>query len=154
MVASGCATTRPVSDRRGNPVLLFQDATYDGVWLRGRVLVGASDGPVLVDVDMDEENGLTIDDVKTCDTGEKVRYWVQDSVCVENCEPRPPLLLYPGDWYGKEISRELFSRAPGPECFEFRLRLNLPGSQISEADAHLDLRVEKGAGLVPSTFPQ
>jgi hypothetical protein len=105
------------------PVIRLLDGHYDGMRLTGILLVGATEGTVLVPAWPLESSEFTVDGVRDCKTRRGVRYWVSDWVGSVGQRPAP-VPVRAGYWYGKEVSYALFHKA-GPDCIEIMFSLHL-----------------------------
>ena len=106
------------------PIVKVDDPTFDGVYLYGRLLIGAEDGGYVVfDRRLAEHAIIVVDDVFDCDGGSTVDYVAADSVITP---PRDEdfLSLEPGYWFGHDFAlfvyEERIAKAPPPECRQSR----------------------------------
>lgn len=112
----------PKTPLRGG-IVEFVLSSYDGESLKGRVLLGASIDPLVIDGRLLEWIDLEVRKVRTCDKQEVLSYYHLDI-------HYPPLrndeivTLKPKYWYGADIDLLLFGsqlKQPKPDCFEGEL---------------------------------
>jgi len=107
---------------KSRAVLRLVNGKYDGFAFSGTLLIGATEGTVLVPAWPLEWSEFSIEDVRSCATKRSISYWTSDWV---GGGQRPgPVPVRPGYWYGKDVSYVLFHR-PGPDCIQLTLALHL-----------------------------
>jgi len=117
------STSRAVANRplRGG-IAEFQVTSYDGETIKGRVLLGATIDPLVIDgrlfpygdVDMD----MRI--LRACGKRDRVGY-IQFDIFAAPAQPDQIVTVRPGYWYGRTITYDLFNKKVtglGPDCLE------------------------------------
>jgi hypothetical protein len=130
----------------GKAVLRFENASYDGGLVSGTLLVGAVGGMVFVPAWSTEPYNFSLEDVSECGTHRKVRWAIADPV--GNLPKRPPVIVEPGYWYGKDVAYPLFRGTNGPKCIEFTIAFLLE-AQRPAAELRLRISIGKGATVLP-----
>jgi len=107
--------TPPKEPLRG-AVAEFQVTSYDGQDIEGRVLVGATIEPLLIDRRFMPVSSFSLDQstLRVCGKDEPIEAADYDPF-VRTPRPEDIVTLRPGYWYGRKINYWLFGRAkPGP----------------------------------------
>lgn len=129
------AAKRPV---RGG-IAEFRINAYDGHSLKGRILVGATVDPLVIDGRLSEGADVTPENVRECGTGKPLEYSATDLTFA----PREDeiITLKPGYWDGVNKRFPLFALhqpGPGPECFDAELVVRvLDGRVIATLPIHI-----------------
>jgi hypothetical protein len=117
----------------------FRVTSYNGRVLKGRVLLGATIDPLVIDGRLYEWKDVELEKVRECGTAEELTYWAMEYL------PRPPrpdeiVTLSRGYWHGEDVVFPLFNPRTGlgPDCFEADLVLRAMGGRIA---ATLPIRV-------------
>ncbi len=142
-----CAATTPAGQPktpvRGG-VLEFRLGSYDGDTVEGRLLLGATVDPLVIDTRI--WHVLDYSKLHACDTTEPLNY-VHFSFIISPPRPEDIITLKPGTWYGGgmnfPISLHLKHLKPdviGPDCLETTLRALDNDERII---AELPIRVER-----------
>lgn len=102
----------------------FQDPIFDGVWLHGRLLIGARDGELVVPDKLDAYNApVIVESLVDCGTRERFSFLVLDPII--HTGPEPTRTLPEGHWYGADLTLEVRSEKQLvevlPECVEIKL---------------------------------
>jgi hypothetical protein len=117
----------------------FRVTSYDGRDLKGRVLLGATVDPLVIDGRLYEAIDVDVVKLRACGKTELLTYWSQDWI---RPPPRPDQLvtLQRGYWYGGKVHFFLFDErtGSGPECFEAELVVRASGWRVA---ATLPIRV-------------
>jgi len=105
-------------------VLEFQVASYDGAEVKGRVLVGATVDPLMIDGRLRDLWDVELSNLRECGKTEFLAVSALESFY----PPRRPdqlIMLRPGYWYAGNVSFMLLfdsaKKGLGPECFEAEL---------------------------------
>ena len=131
--------------RHGTPIFEIDSVTYDGSELNARALVGARDGPVVVDRRFEE--GITVDvrEVRDCASGAPISSLIED-VLLPEATGQDIVELRPGQWIGAEEHFFLFSPTLtgglGPDCIRVRLVLFLTPMRPG-GDATLEIEARR-----------
>jgi hypothetical protein len=139
-----CAATtsagQPKAPVRGG-VLEFRLDSYDGDTVEGRLLLGATVDPLVIDSRI--WRGLDYSKLHACDTTERLNY-VHFSFIVLPARPDEIITLKPGMWYGGRmrfpISLHWKDDVIGPDCLEATLRA---WDNDERLIAELPIRVER-----------
>jgi hypothetical protein len=118
----------------------FRVTSYDGSDLKGRVLIGATVDPLMIDGRMYEWKDVELEKVRECGKTEVLKYWVMEYL------PPPPrpdevVTLSRGYWHGANVYFPLFDKNKtglGPDCFEAELVIRARGLRVA---ARLPIRV-------------
>src|SRR5262245_41051571 len=112
--------TPPKEPLRGG-VAEFQVTSYDGEDIDGRVLVGATIDPLVIDGRFIPTSTIYLDwvSVRVCGTDKPPPGGVIYDAFALRPRPEEIVTIRPGYWYGRKINYGLFGkRVPGPECLE------------------------------------
>lgn len=98
----------------------FKVISYDGRILKGRLLLGATIDPVVVDGRLFEWIDVGLENIRECAKTEALKHWVYEAI------PQAPredelIRVQPGYWYGVNLNYLLFQERAtglGPACFE------------------------------------
>lgn len=159
--ASSCASTSAMSpaERRAREaakrparggIAEFRINAYDGHSLKGRLLLGATIDPLVIDGRLSEGEDVTPENVRECGTGRPLEYSVADLTFA----PREDeiITIKPGYWHGVNKRFPLFAlhqKGPGPDCIDAELVVRvLDGRVIATLPIHV-VRTDK-----PSVSPQ
>jgi hypothetical protein len=151
---SACASTptgsgaRAAADKplRGG-IAEFQVISYDGQTIKGRILLGATIDPLVVDGRLNLYGDVDIDvrTLQACGKKDPVGYIQYD---VSPLPPRPDQIvtIRPGYWYGRTVNYWLFHKKVtglGPECLEAELVVRaLDGRDAAKIPIHV-VRTDK-----------
>ena len=124
-LGAGCAAVQireRLAAARGTPIATVDQATFDGVYLDGRVLVSSSDGGyVVIDRRLSEHVLLVADGALDCDGGSPIPHVAADGPYFRP-GPDDLLKLEPGDWFGRDFSLFIYDEgmvnAPPPGCLD------------------------------------
>jgi len=137
---------QPSSDTPPGHVEVEADRVlYDGEVLRFRILLGATDGGVVIDRRLIESIHVDPRSVQDCATGAAVGFWYADWFA-----PPPSgedlLLLEPGYWFGGDLTYPFFPREEfpdgGPRCIDVRFAVRPYPSRYDAWEHPLDVRAE------------
>jgi hypothetical protein len=147
LLMSACASTpgdrgsREAEKRplRGG-VAEFHVTSYDGSNLKGRVLIGATIDPLVIDGRLLEVKDVDLEKVRACGKMELLEYLAWEAF------PPPPrpdeiVTLPRGYWYGANVHFAPFLKKTtglGPDCFEAELVVRARGWRVA---ATLPIRV-------------
>ncbi|WP_224364117.1 hypothetical protein [Hyalangium versicolor] len=119
--SGGEESHRTVDGAFAHAHLEFQEASYDGENLWGRLLISPIEVELRIDKRLIESIDLTVDSVVSCETGEAIPYLILDASAPSRRD-EDILTLKPGFWYGKQVRLFLFAEhathQPSPRCFE------------------------------------
>ena len=123
------AATKPL---RGG-IAEFEVISYNGEKLRGRVLLGATIDPLVIDGRLIEPGDLELENFRACDSKERLKHIVDD---VSAPPPREDQLvtIRPGYWYGGSLNSWPFyepDTGPGPDCFEAELVVRVVDGRVA-----------------------
>jgi len=98
----------------------FQVTSYDGEDIKGRVLIGATVDPLVMDSHPLESADLELVNLRACGRTHEVPHIIFDLLAPVEEEA---ITIRPGYWYGKNVVYGLFDkkRVPGPDCLEAEL---------------------------------
>lgn len=116
--------------------------SFDGVTMKGRVLVGATADPFVVDARLVEWIDVEVRNLRSCDKKEALRYYLVDRH-VPPARPDQRITLKPGYWYGADVNFLFFGAAmkeAKPSCFEGDLMV---WAQDGRLAATLPIRVSR-----------
>lgn len=138
-----CAHQRLPTSYPGTPVIVFEEPTYDGREIRGRVRIEANDGPVVFDGRLIENVTLYLRDVRACDTGEGIRGYL-----IVDYFPEPPVFddlvtVKPAYFYGTSVRYPVF-KEPGPDCIDVAFTFHSGVKPMTaEGEAAVKVRFQK-----------
>ena len=154
LLTSACASNRgewkpppaPNEPLRGG-VVEFQVTSYDGENISGRVLIGATIDPLVIDgrLIVPGHVGIYPESLHACGTKDPVPYLPNDIVT------RPPrqdeiITIRPGYWYGGTVKFWLFDKRwtrLGPDCLEVDVAVRaLDEREIAKIPLHV-VRTDK-----------
>ncbi|UQA57826.1 hypothetical protein [Polyangium aurulentum] len=121
----------------------FSVTRYDGRFLEGRVLIGATVDTFTLDGRLPEWFAVSLEDVRECGKPELLDFWSIETFLPP---PRPDELvtLRPGHWYGGNVSFPLLDRKKvngvGAPCVEGNLVVRARGMGVA---AKLPIRVAR-----------
>ena len=125
LAIGGCALLQrfeaPV--QTGTADMFVDEATFDGQWLTARVLIRARGGDLSVQQHLGALSGLTVEDVKDCESGAPVPFL--EFVVVNTGGPDPLVRVLDAHWFGVDTrfavyDAELLGR-PAPECIDVKI---------------------------------
>lgn len=134
---SSAASREPL---RGG-VAEFQVASYDGVYLKGRVLIGATADTLVIDGRLHPSWDVRVTNMRACGKNERIRFWSIEPLFFAPPRAEEIITLRPGYWYGGNVSFLLAddeARGVGLPCFEAELLVLARGSRVA---ARLPIRV-------------
>lgn len=148
LLMSACASasaefntqTIPKTPIKGG-VVEFTRISFDGEYLKGRVLVGATMDAFRVDGRLVEWIDIEVRNIRKCANGEALGHYLFD---VLNQPPRPDeiVTVRPHFWYGADVDFRLFNqRRAGqvPDCFEADLMVwAIDGRIIATQPIHVE----------------
>lgn len=146
LMATACASsTVPVGPKeplRGG-VLEFRLDLYDGDTIHGRVLVGATIDPLIIDSRKGMWQNMHFQNLRACGTTKPLPHNDIDFI-VSPPRPEDIITLKPGTWYGEMakylISIRMLNHAKGPDCLEADL---VSWANDERPIAKLPIRVER-----------
>jgi hypothetical protein len=116
----------------------FRFTSYDGRRLKGRVLLGATVDPLVIDGRLLEDREVELKKVRACGKTEVIEHYIVDRFS----PPRPDQIvtLRRGYWHGANVHFFLWDKQTGlgPDCFEAELVVRARGGRIA---ATLPIRV-------------
>jgi hypothetical protein len=116
----------------------FRLTSYDGGWLKGRVLLGATVDPLVIHGRLYEDRDVELKKVRACGKTEVIEHYIVDRFS----PPRPEdiITLPRGYWHGTNAHFFLWDEVSGlgPDCFEGELVVRALGGRIA---ATLPIRV-------------
>jgi hypothetical protein len=157
LAITACASTSMDSEARApapkplrGGVAEFRVTSYDGRVLEGRVLVGATVDPFVIDGRLPAWFAVALDEVRECGKPELLDFW-----SIETFLPPPRadeiVTLRPGHWYGGNVSFPLLDRKSkngvGVACIEAVLVVRARGMGVA---AKLPIRVVR-TDIPPTT---
>jgi hypothetical protein len=113
VLLSGCSHV--ATEPEGTPILRFEHASYDGRSMGGLVLLGAEGGPITLDRRLVEGVSIDVGAATACDTGLPLKRTAEDAFVGPPAES-DLLKLWPGYWYGHNVSLRIFEESSGPPC--------------------------------------
>jgi hypothetical protein len=115
----------------------FQLTSYDGEDIKGRVLIGATVDPLVMDSHPLESADLELVNLRACGEKREVPHIIFDLV---GTYPMKVITIRPGYWYGKNVVYGFFEkkRGLGPECLEAELVVR---DHVSRVATRLPIRV-------------
>jgi len=119
----------------------FHLTSYDGYTFKGRVLLGATIDPLVIQDKLLEGANVELEKVRACGKAELLPYMMPDLWILR--EPEAFITLHRGYWYGANIFFDLFweeRTGRGPDCIEAELVLHVRGYAVA---ARLPIRVER-----------
>ena len=131
----------------------FRVTSYDGRRLKGRVLLGATVDPFVIDGRLFDGKDVEFEKVRSCGKTELLEYWAADL-------PSPPraeeiITLRRGYWHGANKSFPLFAfeetTGPGPECFEAELVVRVLDGRIAATLPIRIVRTDKPSAIPAGT---
>lgn len=160
LATTACASTSgdrkaraPAKKPLRGGVAEFRVTSYDGRVLEGRVLVGATVDPLVIDGRLPEWFAVSLDEVRECGKTELLDFW-----SVETFLPPPRadeiITLRPGYFYGGDVSFPLLDRknkgGVGAPCVEAVLVVRARGMGVA---AKLPIRVVRTETPASSPSP-
>jgi hypothetical protein len=118
----------------------FRVASYDGVNLVGRVLLGATAEPLVIDGRLVAFGNVELKNLRACGKKDRLLHYVFD-VVLPPARPDQIITIRPGYWYGRKVNFGLFDEKEtgiGPECIEGELMVLARGARVA---ATLPIRV-------------
>lgn len=155
LMTSACASNRggrqaPKVPLRGG-LAEFQDPSYDGQTIKGRVLLGATIDPLVIDGRLIETSDVDVDAkaIRVCGNKDPIGY-LQEDIWAPPPRPDEIVTIRPGYWYGRKIEYWLFAKkkmgpgpGPGPECLEVEFVVRaLDGREAARVRIHV-VRTDK-----------
>ena len=119
----------------------FQVTSYDGVYLKGRVLIGATVDTLVIDGRLHVSWDVRVTNMHACGKSERVRFWSIEPLFFAPPRPDEIITLRPGYWYGGNVTFLLANdeaKGIGLTCFEAELLVLARGSRVA---ARLPIRV-------------
>jgi hypothetical protein len=114
-------------------IVEFRLTSYDGKDLDGRVLVGATVDPLVIDRRLPANIDVELDKLRACDQPELLKHLVFEAL-LSPAKDDELVTLLPGYWFGKEIHFGLFDEKlktrPGPDCLEADLVVRAADFQV------------------------
>jgi hypothetical protein len=109
------AAKKPI---RGGVVELHV-TSFDTRDLEGRILIGATVDPLVIDRRMIPWTRVELKNTRSCDTKAPLIYWVFESF-VEPPKPEDVITVPRGYWWGADVLFQLFDKrqTTEPDCFE------------------------------------
>jgi hypothetical protein len=98
----------------------FRVTSYDERELKGRVLVGATVDPLVLDGRLAQGVKVELNNMKACGRQEPLKHHFFE-VLLPPPQPSDLVTILPGYWYGVNVAFALFDEERtllGPECFE------------------------------------
>ena len=120
----------------------FSIGSYNGETLKGRILVGATVDPLVIDGRLMSWVNVELKDIRACDKKDPLKYYLTDSH-VLRATPDEIVTIQPGYWYGAKLHFFLFDKElleVLPDCFEANLRVRAMDRRIAAA---LPIRVNR-----------
>lgn len=142
--SSRAATKQPL---RGG-IAEFQVTSYDGDTIKGRILLGATIDPLVIDGRLIEAGDvdMDMDTLQVCGNKEAPFQYVQFDTVARPARPDEIVTVRPGYWYGKNISYWLFAKkitGLGPDCIEAELIVRaVDGREAARVRIHV-VRTDK-----------
>jgi hypothetical protein len=148
LMTSACASNlgdgrlrkAPKEPLRGG-VAEFQVISYDGDTVKGRVLLGATIDPLVIDRRIIPPINVEVKNLQLCDNKKDPFQYIEFDVSAPPRRPEDIITVRPGYWYGGKISYWLFAAkqtGPGPDCFEAELVVRALDGRVA---ARLPIRV-------------
>lgn len=134
-ILGGCAHQRLPTTYAGTPSVFFEEPTYDGQHISGRLRVEADGGPVIFDGRLIENVTLNLRGVYECESGKELPLFIEDYF------PAEPTLedlvtVKPTYFFGTKMKYLVFPDEPGPDCIEVTFTFHSgvkPGTEEGEA---------------------
>lgn len=130
------------------PTLLFDQGSFDGRWVRGRILIQAGRKEVWIHPYALPTSTFSIKESMKCGATRTVSYSNPTLVGVcpvpEDCAP---LRLRAGHQFGKEVDFLAAAGDDGEDCVEFTVTLSLPDKDVAYANPTLRLRARRGGNV-------
>ncbi len=139
----------------------FKLSSFDGEVFEGRLLLGASVDPLIIDARMMEYVYVEIWNVQTCDTKKPLEYYEMDAF-YPPARADQVITIAPGSWYGTTVNFLLFGKTikdqPKPDCFDAELRIRVKDGRMAAALPIHVIRTDKapaaaGSSAAPSVAP-
>jgi hypothetical protein len=118
----------------------FRITSYNGRVLEGRVLLGATVDPLVIDGRLFEGKDVELKKVRACGKTELQKYWVMEDLLSPH-RPDDIITIRRGYWHGANEHFFLFDEkitGPGPDCFDAELVVRALGGRVA---ATLPVRV-------------
>lgn len=108
----------------------FQVTSYDGENIKGRVLIGATVDPLVMDSHPLESADLELVNLRACGEKREVPHIIFDLVAPAE---EKEITIRPGYWYGKNVFYGYFDKKGGlgPDCLEAELVVRALDGQIA-----------------------
>jgi hypothetical protein len=116
----------------------FRLTSYDGRYLKGRVLIGATVDPLVIDGEMIEDRNVELKNVRACGKTEVIGHIIVDRIGPTRQEDI--VTLRKGHWHGTNAHFSFWDEVegPGPDCFEAELVVSVLDGRVA---ATLPIRV-------------
>lgn len=133
----------------------FSLGSFDGEVAKGRVLVGATAEPFVIDGRLVEWIDVEIRNIKNCGTSEPLGHYLFDVIAKP---PRPEQLvtIRPNSWYGAQVRFVLFSKRRSkelPDCFKGDLMVWAQGARLAATLPIQVSRTDKPPASPPPSSP-
>jgi hypothetical protein len=123
----------------------FRVTSFNGEDLEGRLLLGATIDPLVIDGRLIEWKDVELENFRACGKKDRLKHWVWESL------PPPPradqvITIRPGYWYGRKVLFMLFDEKKtglGPECFEAELVVRVRGLRVAARQPIRVVRTDK-----------
>jgi hypothetical protein len=118
----------------------FRVISYDGEILEGRVLLGATVDPLVIDGRLIESTDVQMDSFRACDSKDWLKH-IDDCILSRPPQAGEIITISPGYWYGGKVKFWPFDKEQtglGPDCFEAELVLRVLDGRVA---ATLPIRV-------------
>lgn len=132
----------------------FKLSSFDGEVFEGRLLLGASIDPLIIDARMMEYVYVEIWNVQSCDTKMPLEYYEMDAF-YPPARSEQVITISPGSWYGTTVNFLLFGKTikdqPKPDCFDAELRIRVKDGRLAATLPIHVIRTNKAPGSASSS---
>lgn len=156
-----CVTTRPVQKplqsevqkQRGNsqcperPTMLFEQGTFDGRWVRGRMLIEAGSKDVLIHSYALPTATFSILHASECNSTRKIIF--SNPALTGGCQSSDvcaPMRLHPGHLFGRDVEFLAVFDEPR-QCVDLTVVLSLPDPNEGYGPPEIRLRARQGEAV-------
>jgi hypothetical protein len=120
--------------------------SYDGETMKGRVLLGATIDPLVIDRRIIPPINVEVKNLQLCDNKKDPFQYIEFDVSAPPRRPEDIITVRPGYWYGGQISYWIFAAkqtGPGPDCFEAELVMRALDGRVAARQSIRVVRTDK-----------
>jgi hypothetical protein len=107
LIVMGCSTVqlrRSQIHLEGGLVLVLDEASFDGQSMKGRLLVGSSEGQRQMDLSIWPFQGMNLRSAQKCESLNELPLYARDGGrLAPKDKASSSISLSPGDWYGRNV---------------------------------------------------